>query len=227
MPGPIKICEGVHQVGGPSLSNPSDASVFLVDSGNSGGILIDSGAGKSFERLVSNIMTAGFECNSIKVLILTHCHIDHIGSAWEFKNNTNCRLVAHEKDLEAIEGRNPGATAADWYGIDYHPVTVDEVLRKRIEVLKFGHVEFNCLHTPGHTPGSISIYCDIGGNRILFGQDIHGPFDKSFGSNIQDWRDSMGRLLELEADILCEGHYGIYRPRSEVERYIRGYLNRY
>jgi len=37
----------------------------------------------------------------------------------------------------------------------------------------------------------------------------------------------MERLLDLEADILCEGHFGIFRPRSQVERYIRDYLDRY
>jgi glyoxylase-like metal-dependent hydrolase (beta-lactamase superfamily II) len=63
--------------------------------------------------------------------------------------------------------------------------------------------------------------------RVLFGQDIHGPFTKEFRSDIGQWRSSMHRLLELGADILCEGHFGIYKPRQRVERYIRGYLDQH
>ena len=85
----------------------------------------------------------------------------------------------------------------------------------------------HCLHTPGHTPGSISVYIDRGGKRILFGQDIHGSFLSSFGSDIEEWKKSMKKLLDLEADILCEGHFGIYRSKDSVEEYIKNYLRMY
>ncbi len=54
-------------------------------------------------------------------------------------------------------------------------------------------------------PGSLSLYRDRGEKRILFGQDIHGPFLPIPGSDIETWRRSMIKLVELEADILCEG----------------------
>jgi hypothetical protein len=37
----------------------------------------------------------------------------------------------------------------------------------------------------------------------------------------------MNKLLALQADILCEGHFGIFRPREKVEQYIQGYLRQY
>lgn len=66
---------------------------------------------------------------------------------------------------------------------------------------------------------------DINGARILFGQDIHGPFDPSWGSNMKLWRDSMRKLINLNADILCEGHFGIYKPAEKVRDYIEYYLD--
>lgn len=227
MPKPIKIWDKVFQIGGSSISHPSDASVFLVDVGNRETVMIDCGAGKSFNALVKNIGALGFEPEKIKVLILTHCHIDHIGSAHLCKSEFGCQVVAHEKDAEAIEGKDMTKTAADWYGVEYVPVAVDIILSKNLQTLKFGDVEFNLLHTPGHTPGSIAVYCDIVDRRILFGQDIHGPFDASFGSDIEEWKKSMQKLLDLEADILCEGHFGTYKTKEEVKRYIEGYLRRY
>jgi glyoxylase-like metal-dependent hydrolase (beta-lactamase superfamily II) len=68
---------------------------------------------------------------------------------------------------------------------------------------------------------------DRQGVRILFGQDIHGPFTKEFKSDISQWRSSMHKLLDLKADILCEGHFGIYKPKARVESYIKGYLDQH
>lgn len=73
----------------------------------------------------------------------------------------------------------------------------------------------------------MSLYCDRGGQRILFGQDIHGPFLPAFGSDIGAWKRSMQKLLDLEADILCEGHFGIFGSKERVRSYIMDYLTRY
>jgi len=54
----------------------------------------------------------------------------------------------------------------------------------------------------------------------LFGQDLHGPFNDGFLSNLQDYQLSMQKLLDLSADILCEGHLGIFQPPDEVKQYI-------
>jgi glyoxylase-like metal-dependent hydrolase (beta-lactamase superfamily II) len=224
---PKKVWEKVYQIGGPDISHSQDCMIFLVDIGSGESVLIDCGAGNSFDTLVQNIKSIGLEPTKIKTLILTHCHIDHIGAAKKFKDQFNIRIVAHEKDADGIEQKNIPKTAASWYGVDYQPVQLDHTIFSERETLTIGNVSFNCLHTPGHTPGSISIYCDIEGKRILFGQDIHGPFDPSFKSNKEDWRESMKKLLALEADILCEGHFGAYEPKDKVRRYIEGYLGRY
>jgi hypothetical protein len=71
------------------------------------------------------------------------------------------------------------------------------------------------------------VYVDISDRRILFAQDVHGPFHDSFGSDIEKWRKSMNKLLVLKADILCEGHFGIFRPHEKVKEFIEGYLSRY
>lgn len=227
MPSPKPIQKKVYQIGGSDMSHHQDASVFLVDVGNRETVMIDCGAGKSFDALITNMEALGFAPQIMRALILTHCHIDHIGSAAKFKSEFNPEIVAHEGDVDAIEGRNPAPTAASLYGVDYKPVHVDQILKGEKETLTIGDVDFHCLHTPGHTPGSISIYCDFDGTRILFGQDIHGPFDVTFGSDIQEWKDSMEKLLALEADILCEGHFGTYQPKGKVRAYIEGYLRRY
>jgi hypothetical protein len=66
---------------------------------------------------------------------------------------------------------------------------------------------------------------ELGSNLVLFGQDVHGPLDASFLSNRQDFKRSLRFLIGLDADILCEGHFGIYRGKLEVRQFIQTYLS--
>lgn len=155
--------------------------------------------------------------------MVTHSHIDHVGSLTEFKKNFEVEIIAHELDAERIEtGKNIGA---ELYGASYDPCKVDKKLRGENGTLKFGKHEIKFLHIPGHTPGSIGLYLDVGGKRVLFTQDVHGPYSLP-GSNPSQAKKSLRKLIDLKADILCEGHYGIYQPKEEVRIYIKRYLNK-
>lgn len=221
-----EILSGVYLIGGPNVTQADDAAVYLIDFAGEL-ILIDSGAGGSFSQIVRNIEMLGLAPSSITHVILTHCHIDHIGSAPFFRQKYGAKIVIHELDAKALETGDSVRTAANWYGVNFPPTQIDRKLGGFLETLKFGNEELNCLHTPGHTPGSISVYLDRAGKRVLFGQDIHGPFNKAFGSDIEVWKKSMHALLDLEADILCEGHFGIYQPKNKVRAYIERYLEEY
>lgn len=217
------IAGGVYLIGGPDVSRGDDATSFIVDFGGEL-VMIDSGAGGSSRMLQKNIEDAGLDPKTISTLILTHNHIDHIGSASYFRTQFGCKIVMHDLDADAVEEGDSVKTAASCYGTFFSPTSVDSRLKRGHEILRFGEEELHCLHTPGHTPGSLSIYLDRAGKRILFGQDIHGPFLDIFGSDMGKWKESMEKLLALEADILCEGHFGIFQPKENVKRYISGYL---
>ncbi len=221
-----EIAEGVYLIGGPNVTRPEDAAVYLVDFGDEL-VMIDSGAGNSSSQLDRNIEMLGLKPSKLTQIILTHCHIDHIGSATYFRKKYKSEIIIHELDARALETGDSMKTAANWYGTTFPPTRVDRKLKGAHEILMFGKEDLHCLHTPGHTPGSISVYLDRAGQRILFGQDIHGPFNRAFDSDIAAWRKSMNVLLLLEADILCEGHFGIYRPKNNVRDYIEQYLEEY
>lgn len=221
-----EIAEGVYLIGGPNVTRPEDAAVYLVDFGDEL-VMIDSGAGNSSSQLDRNIEMLGLKPSKLTQIILTHCHIDHIGSATYFREKYKSEIIIHELDARALETGDSMKTAANWYGTTFPPTRVDRKLKGAHEILMFGKEDLHCLHTPGHTPGSISVYLDRAGQRILFGQDIHGPFNRAFDSDIAAWRKSMNVLLLLEADILCEGHFGIYRPKNNVRDYIEQYLEEY
>ncbi|RQW77770.1 MAG: MBL fold metallo-hydrolase [Methanothrix sp.] len=219
------VCDRVYIVGGSGFSAPEDAYVYLVDAGSEQ-VLIDSGVGYGIDRIEENVRSLGFEPAGVWHIIATHCHIDHIGGLAAWKERYGPKIIAHELDRAGIEGENNSLTAASMYGVDYRPVKVDTLLSGELQELMLGDLKFNFLHTPGHTPGSISVYIDTKDGRVLFGQDIHGPFSPAWGSDLKQWRVSMQKLLALKADVLCEGHAGIYRG-EKVGKYIESYLERY
>ncbi|MFC1863721.1 MBL fold metallo-hydrolase [Thermodesulfobacteriota bacterium] len=212
-----EIIKNIYHVG------DSGCFVYLVDTRSEDGlVLIDAGMDLD---MIKRIRSQGLRPEDIRHCILTHFHIDHIGICFELRQFLpHIKFYAHELDALPIEeeGHN-SRTAASWYGVQYRPVRLDRKLSGEREDITFGAYEFQCIHTPGHTPGSISILVGAEGKKVLFGQDLHGPFDRDFLSDLHDYQNSMEKLLDLESDILCEGHFGVYQPADEVRKYIESH----
>ncbi len=222
---PYEIVKDIFIVGGPDITDGRDGCVYLMNLGEL--ILIDSGAGWSVERIISNIKKLRLDPKNLTKILLTHCHIDHIGGVPEIKKRFGSKIYIHKLDAPALENGDPILTAANWYQTSFAPTKIDVKLYSPEETLIIGDQKIVCLHTPGHTPGSICIYLDKDGKRILFGQDLHGPLLSEFGSNLEDYGRSTKKLLGLDADILCEGHFGIYKTKKEVRNYILSYRRQY
>jgi len=222
---PFEITKDIFIVGGPDITDGRDGCVYLMNVEEL--ILIDTGAGWSVENIIGNIKKLGFDPKNLAKIILTHCHIDHIGGVPEIKKRFGSKIYIHKLDAPPLETGDPILTAAKWYQTSFPPTQIDVKFNFPEEILEIGEQKIVCLHTPGHTPGSICIYLDKDGKRILFGQDLHGPLLSEFGSNLEDYGRSTKKLLDLDADILCEGHFGIYKTKKDVKNYILSYRRQY
>jgi glyoxylase-like metal-dependent hydrolase (beta-lactamase superfamily II) len=220
---PRRIASNIYMVGGPDLSDPRDCLCYLINAPQAR-VLIDCGAGASVRRILELVNQVTHQ--PITHLLLTHNHIDHVGGAAELRRLTACQVLIHGEDAQALVEGDPVRSAANWYGINLEPVTPDQLLEDgfRIRLDQDQEQDLTVWHTPGHTPGSCVAWCQVDSQRILFGQDIHGPFSPAFASNIGQWKQSMQRLLVLQADILAEGHYGVFMPAPEVQAFLKQQL---
>ncbi len=209
----------IYRVAGNDITDQRDCSVYLLDVGEL--VLIDAGFGESIDLIASNIEEQGLDPKRISTVILTHCHIDHIGGADRVRQRFGSRLLMHELDAAIIARGDNILTAAFCFQRVLRPFTIDHILKGEEERLTVGNQELICLHTPGHTPGSISVYADAGGKRVLFAQDLGAPLLEDFQCDPVAWEKSADKLLNLHADILCDGHTGIYQSRRMVEKYIK------
>jgi glyoxylase-like metal-dependent hydrolase (beta-lactamase superfamily II) len=221
----MEITSEIFEVGGGAYTSQEDAAIYLVKFGQESA-LVDAGCGHGTERLLSNIAGCGVDPQGIKYLLITHCHYDHTGGAAELKRRIGLETVAHKLDAKYLEAGDNRVTAANWYGAKLTPFQIDRKLAGSGEDIMLDGRKIRAIHAPGHSPGSVVYLTESDGLKVLFAQDVHGPLDPGFLSNSKDYRKSLEMLLGLGADILCEGHFGVYRGKEEVAGFIRQFLGR-
>lgn len=217
------ITSEIFQVGGGRFSSPEDAAVYLIATDDRAA-LVDAGCGNSIPRILDNIRSCGVDPGRIQTLLLTHCHFDHTGGAAGFREQTGCRIVAHELDAVYLETGDDQVTAAAWYGTSISAFPIDQKLKTARATVIPGKHPIRAIHIPGHSPGSLVYVMESDGQKVLFGQDVHGPLDASLKSDPAAYQKSLQAMLDLEADILCEGHYGIYKGKDRVKQFISSFL---
>jgi glyoxylase-like metal-dependent hydrolase (beta-lactamase superfamily II) len=219
----MHITSEIAQVGGGKLTAPEDAAIYLINF-NGHAALVDAGCGRALPRLMDNIRAGGVDPEQIEYLLLTHCHFDHSGGAQALREQLRCRIVAHTLEAPFLEQGNNTVTAATWYGATLAPFPVDRHISGAREEIVLGGRVIEALHTPGHSPGSVVYATESDSLKILFAQDVHGPLHPDLKSDAALYRRSLKLLLALKADVLCEGHLGIYRGKAAVAAFIRQFL---
>src|SRR4030066_855866 len=121
---PHEIIKDIFIVGGPDITDGRDGCIYLLNFDEL--ILIDTGAGWSVDDIIKNIELFGFDCNRLSKILLTHCHIDHIGGAPEIKGRFGSKIYVHKLDAPPMESGDPILTAANWYQTTFPPTPVDE-----------------------------------------------------------------------------------------------------
>ena len=102
----------------------------------------------------------------VKYIYLTHCHADHIGAVTELKNRKGGKILIHRNDADGLNDEDINLSECINMGdIELEPDSrVDDG-----DLIHVGELEFRVIHTPGHTQGGSSLYCEKEG--LLFSGD--------------------------------------------------------
>jgi glyoxylase-like metal-dependent hydrolase (beta-lactamase superfamily II) len=140
------------------------ANIYLIES-DAGLILIDTGLRGNTWKIIRAIKQLGYKPADLSLILLTHAHLDHFGCAAPLKNQTGAKVAGHRADVAFFErggfGAMPGIIAGKENSHDFFhgkiigapPVKIDRVLEDGDRV-----GEWVVVHTPGHTPGTLSLY---------------------------------------------------------------------
>jgi hydroxyacylglutathione hydrolase len=151
----------------------------------------------------------------VKAIVITHAHIDHIGGAAKLKASTGAPVYMNERDQELY---NHLDAQAIWLGIENPQRTAIDVNARDGDNIVLNGTEFQILHTPGHTQGSISLWIP-GQNKVIAGdtlfRDSIGRTDLPGGDGRQILRSIAYKLLTLPDEALVVPGHG---PNTSIGR---------
>lgn len=204
----MEIIPGVHQIDGVN----GNCYIIIGD----GLVLIDTGLPNRTKKILEYVQVAlGCIPSDIETIILTHYHLDHTGNAYELWDITGARVAIHENDADYVAGIKhmpiPGGFMGFLYRLlkvffKFKPVQPDILLHDSDRI-----AGLTCIHTPGHTPGSICLYDPK--FRLLFAGDtlrfmkgkVEGP-PAQFTANKDQARASIEKIAKVDCDIMLSGH---------------------
>jgi glyoxylase-like metal-dependent hydrolase (beta-lactamase superfamily II) len=147
-----------------------------------------------------------------RYIVLTHGHIDHTAAAAELKRAfPDAELAIHEADAPMV--RDAEASLAAWIGLPFEPAEPDRLLADG-DTLGLGPHTLEVLHTPGHTPGGISLLVRLpeGPDLVFSGDTVFaggiGRTDFPGGSYSQLIDSIRSRLLTLPGDTIVHPGHG-------------------
>lgn len=160
--------------------------------------------GDNIDRILAIVARHGL---TVKAIVITHGHIDHIGGAAKLKAATGAPVLMNQQDQELYDHLD---TQAAWLGIETPERTAIDTAARDGDRLVVGGTDFHILHTPGHTQGSISLWIPaenklIAGDTLFRGSigrtDLEGGDERQILVSIRD------KLLGLpEAAVVIPGH---------------------
>lgn len=169
-------------------------------------VVIDPGCYHLHEKqqLLKYIESQGLE---LKMVLLTHCHIDHIMGNAFLLGKFDVPLVAHRDDLYNLEGAE---TFARMYSLSFEPSPQPTQFVEEGDVIRFGNTELEVLFTPGHSKGHVSFFHRAGkqvfSGDVLFRNSI-GRIDLPGGSGPVLLRSILEKLFPLGDDVeVYAGH---------------------
>jgi hydroxyacylglutathione hydrolase len=158
------------------------ANCYIVgEAAGKTGMVIDPGGHSN--RIIQAIDASGLD---IRIIALTHGHSDHIAALYEIQEHTGAAVAVHVSDAAFLEGREAYSSQ---FGISYRTPDPPDILFHDGDVFKLRAANFTVIHTPGHTPGSISLHT---AGKVFTGDSL---FRKGIGTTMMPG-SSRGELLK-------------------------------
>ena len=177
----VRIPVGMLQCNCLIIGDPKSHEALVVDPGDEVGRILD--------------MLGRYKLK-VQAIISTHAHIDHVGGLAKLHQYTGAPVMMHSEDLPLYHGLEEQAA---FLGMATPEMTDVDHLLKEGDTLPWGNFQASVIHTPGHTPGSVSLYLPQECGKVKLAQPQLFAGDTLFAGSIGRtdlWGGSMEQIME-------------------------------
>jgi hydroxyacylglutathione hydrolase len=185
-------------------------------------VMVDSGAPNKLKLFKNELSRLNIEPTRIKLIVLTHSHFDHSGSASEIRNLTGAKIAIHESEKDYVEGDRvlipkgvnlKGKLTKPLifsFKIPFPKFTPDILLNETNTpyTLKEYGIDGHIIHTPGHTIGSLSVILDSG--EAIVGCMAHNGFPFRFKPGLPIYAQDINAIKENWKTLIDKGVTTVY-----------------
>lgn len=188
-------------------------------------VLIDTGSPYDLPILTWQLHRYGVNVENIALIVLTHIHFDHAGTAAKIQEIAKCPIAVHHLEVDNFEkGKNApivpihpiGKAMNPFMGMEFHPAHADISFENEMDLSEF-KVNARVISTPGHTPGSLSVL--TADNQAIVGDLIGGgwplgqlqpekPRYHYWASSMEDVQSSLEKVFSYQPRKIYVGHGG-------------------
>ena len=219
---PFRIADNLYYVGSKDL-----ASYLIVTP--TGDILINSNLTSSPSLILSSIAQLGFKATDVKILLISHAHVDHDAGSAEILNRTGAQYMVMDGDVPIVE--SGGAKDFAYPGDRYPPAHVNRILHDGDQV-SLGGVVLTAHKTPGHTRGCTTwtMQATVNGkprNVVIVGSwNVNDGFrlvdrpgqPASYPGIAADFAHTFAVLRSLPCDIFLGAHGSYFHMLAKLDR---------
>jgi metallo-beta-lactamase class B len=206
---PVKIAGPIYFVGTRGLG------AYLITT-PAGHILLDGGMPSSAKDIEASIRKLGFKPEDIRILLITHAHVDHVGTTAYFKRMSDAQVAVMARDVDNLRsGGKTDPAYATMPAFYFPPVKADRVLKDG-DTVTLGNVTLTARLTAGHTPGCTTWITSVvdGGTHysVAFPGSSHvNPgmqlvANPSYQGIADDFRKTFAVLASVKPDIWLGAH---------------------
>jgi glyoxylase-like metal-dependent hydrolase (beta-lactamase superfamily II) len=208
----MKVFKNLHAFIWQSMTT-NNCNAYLIDGPLR--VLIDPGHSRLFDHVAQGLKQLGLTITDIDLIICTHAHPDHIEAVQLFKG-TPALSTLHKDEWQWAATIGKQMSAA--FGIDMDSIKPDFFLKEG--ALTLDGIELSIFHTPGHSPGSVTLYWPA--QKALFTGDLVfkeglGRTDLPGGDGSK-LKESIQRLTDLDVEWLLPGHGEIISGAEKVRK---------
>lgn len=196
-------------------------------------VIVDTGNKGDGNKILAALDKLGIKHGDVSLILLTHSHPDHAGSAAFLKQKLGVPVAVHMRDAGSLKKGEFHAVPRSSFGKILNIFSKSRIVdgcepdiyvEDGMSLRDYG-VDARIIHTPGHTPGSISILLSSG--EAIVGDLVFGrlpfarskPADPMFCDNPEQAIESMAKLLSYSPTRIYIAHGGPFEP-DEIVKYF-------